>query len=331
MNEEPKSNAGDCDRFEKLIEEYLAGDIAPADLETLRRHSAACHACRELMELHAELSDIPERVQQPSEHDFSDMRASVLSRIRTTGAGRRESAQPYPSRRAPMPMWKRWQTALIGRPAYSAAFAIVLLAVGFFLGRLGTGQAEFDEDLLVEEVVRQASLERGLDGYWDSPFIYSNVSFHQRTNGTVRLDFDVTRHVSVTRPLDSPLTREMLVHAMIEPAAMGSRLMAIGVAGRTMDAKLREAVVFILLNDPSLPVRLRSLEILAKYASDPAVQDALLMSLSQDPSVQIRLQALESLAGQHVGSGVIRRALGETLDENDRAVLHRAVELMGES
>ena len=81
----------------------------------------------------------------------------------------------------------------------------------------------------------------------------------------------------------------------------------------------------------SLPVRLRALEILAKHAAEPAVQDALLASLSQDPSVQVRLLALESLAREQVGPGVVRQALGKTLDENDRAVLHRAVELMGES
>ena len=98
-----------------------------------------------------------------------------------------------------------------------------------------------------------------------------------------------------------------------------------------MDDKLREALIFILLNDPSLPVRLRSLEILMPYASDPRVQDALLVAVAQDPSVQIRLLAVESLAGQHKDPGVIRHALGASLDENDRAVLHRAIQLMGNS
>jgi hypothetical protein len=248
------------------------------------------------------------------------MRSSVLGRIQRSGS--RNSAQPF---------WKRWQAALSSRSAYSVAVAIVFLVLGFFLGRWGAKRPQFGEDLLVEEVVHQASRERGLAGYWDSPFIYSNVNFRPQADGTVTLDFDVTRHLSVTRRLDSPLTREMLVHAMIDPSAMGTRLTAMRVARRTMDEKIRETLVFILLNDPSLPVRLRSLEVLTKYASDHAVQDALLVSLSQDPSVQIRLLALESLAGEHVEPGVIRQALGETLDENDRAALHRAVQLMGES
>jgi hypothetical protein len=307
-----------CERFEELIDQYLAGDIAIADLESLRQHSLSCPGCRQMMELHDALSQIPEQVSQLSEGRLEEMRDSVLGRIRRSGP--RHSAP----RHRTQPLWKRWPPALPSRPVYAVASAIVLLTLGFFLGRLGAEREGFDENLFVEEVLRQASLERGLAGYWDSPFIYSNVSFCPRDDGTVTIDFDVTRRVTVTRKLQSPLTREMLVHAMFDPSAMG-------VARQTIDDKLKEALIFILLNDPSLPVRLRSLETLMPYASDPVVQDALLVSLAQDPSVQIRLLAVESLAGQQTDPGIIQQALGEPLDESDRAVLHRAVQLMGDS
>jgi hypothetical protein len=314
-----------CERFEELIEQYLADDIAPADLESLRQHALSCPGCRQMMELHSVLSQIPEQALQLSEGHLEEMRDSVLGRIRSSGP------EHSASRHSAQSLWKRWPLALASRPVYAVASAIVLLGLGFFLGRLGAEREGFDENLFVEEVVRQASLERGLAGYWDSPFIYSNVSFCPQDDGTVTIEFDVTRHVSVTRKLESSLTREMLVHAMFDPSAMGARLTAMGVARQTIDDKLKEALIFILLNDPSLPVRLRSLEILMPYASDPVVQDALLVSLAQDPSVQIRLLAVESLAGQHTDPGIIRQALGEPLDESDRAVLHRAVQLMGES
>jgi hypothetical protein len=312
-----------CERFEELIEQYLAGDIAVADLESLRQHALSCPGCRRMMELHNVLSQIPEQVSQLSEGRLEEMRDSVLGRIRRSGH------QHSAPRHRTQPFRKQWLLARASRLVYAVASAIVLLALGFFLGRLGAEREGFDENLFVDEVVRQASLERGLAGYWDSPFIYSNVSFRPQADGTVTIEFDVTRRVTVTRKLESPLTREMLVHAMFDPSAMGARLMAMGVARQTIDEKLKEALIFILLNDPSLPVRLRSLEILMPYASDPAVQDALLVSLAQDPSVQIRLMAVESLAGQHTDPGIVRQALGEPLDESDQAVLHRAVQLMG--
>jgi hypothetical protein len=333
----------ECERFENLIEAYLADEISSEDLETLEQHSGSCPGCRRLMELHRELSERKAEVPLPPEQDMSDMRSAVLRRVGMEGhsrhagqtghawkaarAGHRKDAQPF---------WKRW-TALPGlRPAYAAPLAIALLAVGFTLGRMGSGPQEFDDRMLVDEMVRQARAEGGLDGYWDSPFIYSNVDV-RRQNGGVLLSFDATRHMDVATTLDSPLAREVLVHAMIESSPMGSRFEAMAVADRSMagqrdmDGRLREAMVFILLNDPSLPVRLRSLEVLSRHSSDPAVQDALLTCLAQDPSVQVRLQALETLASRHVAPDVIRNAIGDSPDESGRAVLHRAIELVGES
>ncbi len=321
----------ECARFEHLIEDYLAGDISREDLETLERHSGSCPGCRNLMELHREMSETSVEIPLPSEGDLGAMRSAVLRRIGVPGrvrsgrlsahAGHGKDAQPF---------WKRWAVLPVLRPAYVVAFAVALVALGFLLGRMGSSPQEFDDNMLVEEMVRQASLERGLDGYWDSPFIYSNVNV-RRQNGGVLLSFDATRHIDVATTLDSPLSREVLLYAMIDPSPMGSRFEAMAVAGRSMDERLKEAMVFILLNDPSLPVRLRSLDILSRHSSDPVVQDALLVSLSRDPSVQVRLLALESLASQQVAPDVIRHAIGNTPDESGRAVLYRAIELVGES
>jgi len=324
----------ECERFEHLIEAYLAGDISGEDLENLSRHSEFCPGCRRLMELHRELSEAPADVPLPSDGDLSAMRSAVLRRVgmeERLRSGRPSSRTGLAGTgKGPQPFWKRLVSMPGLRPAYVAGLAIVLLALGFVLGWMGAGPQEFDDEMLVKEMVRQASLERGLEGYWDSPFIYSNVNV-RRQNGDVLLSFDAMRHMDIATTLDSPLAREVLVHAMIEPSPMGSRFEAMAVAGGSTDERLREAMVFILLNDPSLPVRLRSLDILSRHSSDPVVQDALLVSLSQDPSVQVRLLALESLASRQVAPDVIRHAIGDAPDESGRAVLHRAIELIGES
>jgi len=309
-----------CEHFEHLIEEYLGGDILSGDLDELERHARSCPECRKIMDLHRELIDTSEGFPEATEEEFAAMRSAVLRRI---GAeGKRGKAEP---------LRKPWLFLPAARPVYFLAFTVLLVAVGFLIGRISPGARDFDDDLLVEEVIRQASLGRGLEGYWESPFTYSNVNIRRQDGRDVILSFDVTRRVDVPTNLDSPLAREVLIYAMIDPSNMGSRFEAMAVAERSMDEKLKEALVFVLLNDPSMPVRLKSLDILSAHASDPAVQDALLTSLSQDPSVQVRLLALQYLASRDVAPELIRRAIAERQDRTDRAVLHLATELMGES
>jgi hypothetical protein len=308
-----------CERFERLIEEYLGGEISPEDLETLQQHSRSCPGCRMMMELHRGLSEGPVELHQPTEGEYAGMRAAVLRRVRA-GGGKRKMGS----------FWKRLVSLPAARPAFAPVFVVLLIALGFVLGRMWPKPARLDDHLLVEEITRQASLGRGLNGYWESPFTYSNVSMHQRNSSDLTLSFDVTRRIDVETTLDSPLAREVLVYAMIDHSNMGLRFEAMAVAERSMDEKLKEALVFVLLNDPSMPVRLKSLDILSRHASDPDVQDALLTSLSQDPSVQVRLMALQSLASLNVAPEAIRKAIEERPDRSDRAVLHLASQLIGD-
>ena len=53
-------------------------------------------------------------------------------------------------------------------------------------------------------------------------------------SGTLRkvrdVDLDVTTHVALEEPIDSGLVREVLVHSLIHPSTVGTRLKAMGYA-----------------------------------------------------------------------------------------------------
>jgi hypothetical protein len=312
----------DCRRFKNILEAYVSGEAAHQDVLALRAHAESCTECRRAMELHGKLSQMADGMPQPSEDAFRAMRAAVLRRIPRPGREAIEGSGVAAG------FWRRlWARPVLG-PAFAFVLALAILGAGFALGRRTAPAGGFSESVIVKEIARQASLGKGLAGYWDSPFVYSNVKFHP-SDGDVSLSFDVTRHVDLMTAGDSPVLREILLHAILDPSAIGTRLEAIELAPKNMDAKVKEVLVFTLLNDPSLPVRLRALEVLTPYADDPVVKDALLSSLGQDPSVQVRFMALDCLAGRKVDPETIRSAIGEVRRDTDRAVYERAVQLTG--
>jgi hypothetical protein len=313
-----------CKSFENVIQEYIAGEASPERLESLRAHAERCPECDRALEVHEELSRTMKDAPEPPEDRFSEMRASVMARLGSEASLRAGRARA--ERRVGWGLWSR----LAPRPALAAAAAlaaVALLAGGFALGRLTSPPATMDEGLLLREINRQASLDKGLSTYWDNPFVYSNVSARKMGAARVSLSFDVTRHVDVDTRVDSPLVKEVLLHAILDSQSMGSRFEAMELAREDMDPKIEEVMIFTLLNDPSLPVRLGALDILKGHASDPDVRDALLKSVGQDPSVQVRFLALECLTGQHVAPSTILRAIGDAEDDAGRAVLERAEQL----
>jgi len=310
-----------CERFKDLTERYIAGEAGPADLESLREHSRSCADCRLLMETHEDLEHAADEAPEPSEAQFREMRAAVLRQgeVRArAGTRRREVGAGF---------WRGLAPRWVARPVFAFVLALALLAGGFVVGRTSAPRSGFSEEALLTEINRQASLETGLEGYWDSPFLFSNVTAKKREEGYVALSFDVTHHVNLDTRMNSPLVKEVLLHAIISSSNIGSRFDAMKLAEESADPKLKEVLVFTLLNDPSLPVRLSALNVLRRHASDPAVQDALLTTIGQDPSVQMRFLALDCLTSQHVGPEKIKKAIGNSPDDAGIAVLERANEL----
>jgi hypothetical protein len=310
-----------CERFRDKTERYIAGEASPSDLESLREHSRECADCRIVLELHEDLKGMAAEVPEPPDSHFREMRAAVLRQVdlRSRKAAPREAAWSG--------FWKRLVPVPAFSPAATLVVGVVLLAGGFLLGRSSAPEEGFTQEALLAEISKQASLGKGLDGYWDSPFFFSNLKAEKREGGYLAMSFDVTQHLDLDTRMNSPLVNEVLLHAILDSPNIGQRFDAMELAKDSADPKLKEVLVFTLLNDPSMPVRLSALNILKGYASDAAVQDAMLTTIGQDPSVHVRFLALECLAGQRVEPERITRALGDRPDEAGRAVLERAHEL----
>ncbi len=122
---------------------------------------------------------------------------------------------------------------------------------------------------------------------------------------------------------DAEIVRELLVHALLNPSSIGSRLKAMTYAASALEPKVRDALIFALHRDDNLAVRLKALTLLADNLVVPEVESAVLATLRDDESVQMRLLALEYLAGHSVDRTRIREVIEENEQPGDAALRAR--------
>ena len=263
------------------------------------------------MRFHEDLADAGGEFGEVSNEALAGVRGWVLDEIRSTDVSVTAVATPAA-------LWA------IGRSRMLAAAAAVVLAIGgFAAGRMVTGADPTGGDLLVATLEDGAQDHRRLRDVEDSPNIISNVAVRSVGEGRVAMSFDVARHLEIERPIDDPLVNEVLVHAILDQSSMGSRLKAVSMAANAENGKVEEALVFSMLDDPDLPVRMRALEILAERPTSHGVEQGLMKVLRHDESMQMRLLAIEVLANGGAGGQRVLEDFLETEEAVDPAIAAR--------
>jgi hypothetical protein len=311
-----------CTEFEPLIEGMLSEEITEANRDRLLAHAETCTECRQFVDLHYQLQDPGLGADLPTPGEFASMRHLVMTEIRTAGAALPFTTSLFESFRG-----------LLMRPAFAgglAALMLAMLATGYLAGSSNT-RLEIPEDALVMDSLvadmgREAEGNVRLSDVEDSPFVFSNVSFNEAKDDQLALTFDVTRHVEFSRAKDDPLVKEILAQTLVNPTPLGTRLAAIRHVGKMVDPKIEEALIFSMVNDPTLAVRIKAQNLLASYESNSQIEAAFMMVLSGEESVQMRLRAMDYLVASDVSRGSLDDVLDNLQRDADSALLMRAAE-----
>jgi len=314
----------ECKDYREMIQSYIAGEISPSNLDSLYHHCQTCPDCGQLWEMHSNLAAAGEELPQPPEDGLQAMRANVLAQI---ARGERARDQQTGTSRI---RWWDLGALLRARPAAALPMAAALVVISAIAGRMSVPAQESSDNVIMREISQQASKQTGLIDYWDTPLSYTNVDARPVDGSNLDLSFNVSRHVRFVTPMDSPVAREVLMHAILEPATAGEKIKAMALAPEVMVPNITEALIFTMHHDPNLAVRMEAMSVLKISPYDSIIQKAFLTTLRGDEEVQMRLQALEYLAENQVNMNTIRRTIELSQLESDTAVLQHATELISD-
>ncbi|MFN7940793.1 MAG: zf-HC2 domain-containing protein [Thermoanaerobaculia bacterium] len=310
-----------CRDFESLIDRAQVEDLAPAERDRLLEHLESCEACSEVFDLLGRVRGEAD-LSGPSAEELAGVRHAVLAELGSP-------ARPA-SRRRPTAAGGRWR-----RMALAAGLGLVLVGGGVALGlrlaapgRAGAsaaGRGALSDDRQLAAAIREAAVRnRRFEDVENSPFVYSNVAIEKAPGERLRLSFDVARHLDLELAESDPLASEILVQALVESSAIGTRIQVIGLAGEAMSPKVKRAILVAMGSDENLGVRLSAQAKLAAAGDDPEISAAMLAVLEKEPSVQMRLAAIDYLTRNHVHPEVLERAIGAGPEAGEGAVYVRA-------
>jgi len=304
-----------CKDIQPIIEHYFFGELKPSDREMLDQHLPTCLDCQAMISMHEELLQMESDTAQPAPEAFQSMRSRVLGQISAGNVNHAATARP-----------QKYSMAI---PAFAAAAMLVL---GVFIGTNISKPATLNDELILNTISQQASLDRSLEDYWEAPLFFANVAMRDWNDERVNLNMDVCRNIDLGTGLNSGLASDILTQAILNSNSIGQRMQAMEVAALSSEQRLTRALVLALQQDPDQTMRISALQALASKngahnSNEGQVRAAMLQALRDDSSVQVRLLALEQLAGQSVEMEKLESVIRQGDGSSNPAVFERAREL----
>jgi hypothetical protein len=212
---------------------------------------------------------------------------------------------------------------------------VAAVALGVLIGRWPSADRAFERaqrvdarlvnssEAIAGQLEFAAVRNRRIEQSANSPYTFSDLRVREVDQGRVALSFDVATHLELVREKSDPLVSEILVQSLVNPSPVGTRLEAIALA-RSIEPKVRDALIVAMLEDESFAVRLGALEKLVAKPLSPEVEGALLQVLESEETVQMRLLAIDYLAQERVAPELVESAILLGQPEPGSAVFARA-------
>lgn len=265
---------------------YLYGELDFAQEEAFENHLAECPLCRQFLDrekmwhtgVNSSHRDAPLEL-------LTECRQQLSSTIaRNPKMGAKNSG-----------LWWGWMPPFgfgAGRWSVGLALASFLVLVGFTSARW---------------------LDRhGLPGFISDGTSDMNVmapyarvrDIQPDGSNQVRILVDQVNQKTVTGTPQDEAVRQLLLAAMQDTGDPGIRVDSVELLKGQDGADVRDALLKTVRHDPNAAVRLKALDSLRPFASDPATRDALKFVLQHDGNPDVRSEAIDILAPANPASAV---------------------------
>lgn len=281
---------------EQLIKKYISGEISEAEMIRLKNYAQDDKNIKDLLDIHTMLAAEEKGFEKADQSEYDKMRAITLNKIQY------EELQKKPKR--PF-SFIQYFNFLISKPVLAISFAILMFLSGFFANNKN------QPSTFIEDIKLTASQSETINGSYDSPFIFSNATFKETEDGSILVNFNVTRHIELHGSKDDPLVKEILAQSLLNSETESQRLRNIDATQNIMDPKIKQALILTMLNDNNAVVRQKSLFSLIRYPKDAEIQDALLSVLKNEESTYMRLAAIDYLSNNNIETSSLLKEINE--------------------
>ncbi len=296
-------------------------EIARAETEA---HLQICQTCRaELAELQQLQTAFPgQPMLAPSEEELKILRNALSLKMRA------QAAKSLHRKRARFAF-------LRPSPAWQISFAVLLLALGFLIGRKTVPTAPIASKETNLQDLLAASRQIQIANSAIDPFLAGVEKLkYDPATGQVEIYYNTVNDVRLHGDMTDPTVRQVLRHAMLEESSPAVRLHAIkmvsavAVRQQTLDPELVDAVEQLLEKEQNQGVRLMALKVLKALPMNAAIKNILIRILLYDADQALRIEAFEALTGQQVEEDDRGHYLEAAREDTSTYIRYRANQLI---
>lgn len=280
--------------LKKLLQKYISGHISASEETILHNNITANSELNEIIKYHDRLMNPENKFNTPENSSFQIMRKSTINKLYS-----------HRKKRITFKLSTIIESLIMPFriPAFSFIFAIVMLISGFIIGNFNSS------DNLISNISHSAQQSYDLQSSTDAPYFYSNAQFKELENGTMEVNFDVSRHIILTSQKSDPLIQDILAQSLVSTNNMSDRLRYISKSEQIIHPKIKEALISTMLKDKHHIVRQKSMSSLLQYAPDENLHQAFFTVLKNEQSVYMRLAAIDYLSENYTGENQINSEL----------------------